>query len=364
MRVSIFKKVKASWPQETELDDIVRMMKTSARICVWTKAYRQNLAKGNEMAAEQYKTTYFPAFAPCVFFYDGKARENVIGMTDLCYLDIDHVKDESLIKNAMDILCKDPNVVLASRSVSNEGLHILIRYTLKGMDNPPQRTTMSPKEMQDIYVEVYDYFAAKYQMILGLESDYHARDMGRLYVVSYDPDLYYNPNAEALMIDLNNPDLHLEGEPTIWSLGYRISRAERLISKCCLDEAEQMLQDCHQWILDITGNENDAPKQDISSTLRKLEDYLAEIKKVIEKKAKVDELVRDIEEDLRNQDVKGAHAKIVECQQILKKAQGPFNNAIIKMRKKVHKKEKIMSGLNRELKRKAKEKRMQEEENN
>lgn len=32
--------------------------------------------------------------------------------------------------------------------------------------------------------------------------DYNAREMGHLYIVSYDPELYYNPNAESLTIDL------------------------------------------------------------------------------------------------------------------------------------------------------------------
>ena len=72
------------------------------------------------------KITLFPAFAPCAIFYDGKGRENVVGLTDLCFLDIDHIK-EGQIREAMKNLNDDPHVVMASRSLSNEGLHILIR---------------------------------------------------------------------------------------------------------------------------------------------------------------------------------------------------------------------------------------------
>ena len=43
---------------------------------------------------------------------------------------------------------------------------------------------------------------AKYLQKLDLKPDYNAREMGHLYIVSYDPELYYNPNAESLTIDL------------------------------------------------------------------------------------------------------------------------------------------------------------------
>ena len=49
----------------------------------------------------------------------------------------------------------------------------------------------------------FDYFAAKYQQKLGLTPDYNAGHIERLYIVSYDSELYYNPHAEALTIDLN-----------------------------------------------------------------------------------------------------------------------------------------------------------------
>ena len=328
MRVTIFKSVKASWPQETELDDIVRIMRSSQKICLYTQTCRQYMAKANKMEAEKIKTTRFPAFAPCAFFYEGKARKDVIGLTDLCFLDIDHIKDERFINEAMDILCNDPYVLMASRSVSNKGLHILIRYQLNGMEEPPQRTTMAPNEMQDIYGAVYDYLALKYQLKLGLECDYHARHIEQLYIVSYDPNLYYNPKAESLMVDLNEPILNMDGILTQRKLECIILEAERLISKCCLDEAEEMLNKCYQWVTDITSDGAEAPKQDFTSLQRRLEENLSKLRIVIDLKAKVGQLIKAADEDMRNKNVKEAHLKIVECQQMLKKTKGPFNNAI------------------------------------
>ncbi len=360
MRVTIFKSVKASWPQETELDDIVRIMMSSPKICERTQTCRQYLAKGDKKEADKIKISSFPAFAPCASFYEGKARVNVIGLTDLCYLDIDHIENEGLIIEALDILRNDPNVVMASRSVSGKGLHILVRYQLKGFEIPPQRTKMTPKTMQKVYGEVFEYLALKYQLKLGLEPDYHARNMGHVYIVSYDPDLYYNPNAETLLVDLKESIVNMETKPTKRGLDCKIQEAERLISKCLLDKAEEKLHECQQWIINATSDSDETPKLDFSDTLSKLEEYLAKVKNIIELKTKVDQLMDEVDEYMRNHEVKDAHEKIVECQHMLKKSTGPFNNAVKKIRNGVVKRERRLAILNRELRKEAREKRMQE----
>ncbi len=87
--------------------------------------------KGILRKLKEWKISRFPAFAPCAKFNGGSARKDVMELTDLCYLDFDHI-NKGKIREAMDILCKDPNVVMASRSVSDFGLHILVRYQLMG----------------------------------------------------------------------------------------------------------------------------------------------------------------------------------------------------------------------------------------
>ena len=93
MRVNIFKSVRAPWPQETELDQIVCKMQSSQELYLRTLLYRKLRASGDKKGAEQMKISKFPAFAPCALFYGGKSRDHVLGLTDLCYLDFDHVED-------------------------------------------------------------------------------------------------------------------------------------------------------------------------------------------------------------------------------------------------------------------------------
>lgn len=205
MRLNIYKSLTASWPQEKELVKIVYSMMCNQEVGLSTRLYRNFFASDSKDAAVQMKRTKFAAFAPCATFSEGKGRENVTRLTDLCYLDFDNIKEEKRLVDAMSILRNDKNVLLASRSVSNEGLHILIPYKLKDMEQPPKRESITPDEMQELYANVYNYLADKYQEKLGLMPDYQAGHMERLYIVSYDSELYYNPNAESLEIDLKEP---------------------------------------------------------------------------------------------------------------------------------------------------------------
>ena len=157
-------------PQETELDKIVYMMEFSQELCTRTQVYRQNLAWGHKKKVKNMKITRFPAFTPCAIMFEGKTRQDVVGLTDLCYLDIDRIKDDRKVNEALEILRGDSHVVIASKSVSEKGIHILIRYQLAGMETPPQRVTMGTGKMQELYEIVFDYLAGEYKQKLGLET--------------------------------------------------------------------------------------------------------------------------------------------------------------------------------------------------
>lgn len=204
MRVYIFNSVKSAGPRTEELDKIVSLMQSSQEIRLRTILHRKFIESGDDSSAEQIKISKIPAFAPCVFFDGRIGRKYVLGLTDICYLDFDDIKEESKLIDAMNTLRNDKNVLLASRSISNEGLHILIRYKLKDMEIPSEGSLMTPMEIQEVYGKVCNFFMAKYQNEIGMTADSHSINMDRLYIMSYDPDLYYNPDAEPLEVDLNN----------------------------------------------------------------------------------------------------------------------------------------------------------------
>ena len=350
MRVNYFKSLTASWPQEKEFVKIVYSMMCSQEVGLNTQLYRSFWANGSNYAAEQMKKTKFAAFAPCAIFSEGKERESVKGLTDLCYLDFDNIKEEKRLIDAMNILRNDKNVLLASRSVSNEGLHVLISYKLKDMELPPQRESMTPDEMQEVYANVYNYLADKYLEKLGLIPDYQAGHLERLYIVSHDPELYYNPNAELLEIDLNEPVCFDDERLVIMSIGGKIREAERLISQCSLYEAEKLLLDCRELIISNSCDDSEGTEQGDGYVLPLLDDYLSQVKYAKESIARVEELMDDVDEDLHNQDTKTAHEKIVESQHILKSITGTCRKAVGKIRERVVDNEMRLGAINRENK--------------
>ena len=361
MRLNIVKNLTVSSSQEKELVKIVYSMMCSQEVGLSTQLYRNYIASDSKDAAEQVKRTKFAAFAPCAIFSEGKERENVTRLTDLCYLDFDNIKEERQLIEAMNILRNDKNVLLASRSVSNEGLHVLVPYKLKDMERPPERESMTPDEMEDVYADVYNYLADKYLKKLGLMPDYQAGHMERLYIISYDPELYYNPNAESLEIDLKEPVCFDDERLVIMSIGGKIREAERLISKCNLYEAEKLLLDCRELMISHSFNSSVDTEQDDGNVLSLLDDYLSQVKFAKEGIARVNELMDEVDEDLRNQDTKTAHGKIVESQHILKSIKETCKKAVDKLRERVVDNEMKLGAINREIKRKQCEERIAED---
>lgn len=198
----------------------------------------------------------------------------------------------------MIILRRDPYVVMASRSVSEEGLHILIRYKLKELEKPLQHVTMTPDEMQKVYNKVYCHLAATYLHKLGLESDLEAGHMEHLYIVSYDPELYYNPNAESLMIDLNKT-AKMDTLLIIGRIKEKIQEAVNLVSKNRLDDAERMFQEARQKIMYYFSSNDEELKQDLSEEITKMDKYLENIKSTKETIAKVYDVMNEVDEDLK-----------------------------------------------------------------
>ena len=132
--------------------------------------------------------------------FEGKARNDVVGLTGFCFIDIDHI-ETCQMSTALDLLQQDRHVVIATTSISGKGLHIVVKYGIKGKQPLPQRVNMTPAKMQKMYKRVFDCIAKEYETKLGIKSDHQAGHMERLLILSYNPNIYYNADAEPILID-------------------------------------------------------------------------------------------------------------------------------------------------------------------
>ena len=204
MQVSIFKSLTAAKPKWTSLEKIVEMIMTNPYLEQYTRAARKRYASGKKGKADTIKKTCLPAFAPCGYFADGKGREDLIGLTGLCFIDIDKISEEQ-VEAALDTLKNDEHVLFAARSISGHGLHILVPYHL-WREDPLSPIFVTGHKANNMYGKIFRPTAARYQELLQLPIDPSAENAERLCLISYDDKAYYNPSAAPIVYryDPNN----------------------------------------------------------------------------------------------------------------------------------------------------------------
>lgn len=99
--------------------------------------------------------------------------------TGYMILDIDNLLPEQL-KAARGLLEVFPWVVMLHVTSSGRGLRILVNGGIVHID---------------IYRNAYEKVAARLRELTGLEPDMACRDFARASLASYDPDIYFNPDA-------------------------------------------------------------------------------------------------------------------------------------------------------------------------
>lgn len=197
MDITIFKHLHSAKPQKTPLEKIVQMIRTSPLLQEYTEEARRHYAAGEKDKGDSIKKNLLPAFAPAGYLLDGKGRASLIGLTGLCFVDIDHIEAEQ-VESSMAILKADEHVLLAARSISGKGIHILVPYIL-WREDPTLPLPATPGKMNQTYGSVFKSTAARYRELLGLQTDKAAENAERLCLVSYDADAWYNPAATPIV---------------------------------------------------------------------------------------------------------------------------------------------------------------------
>lgn len=112
------------------------------------------------------KTTLLPTFRFNFLFNESAANNNLTEPTGLIYLDVDNI----------DNIPDSPYILAKWKSLSNTGYSILIK--VNGLT-------------QENYIDAYNHLSE----LIGIRSDRGARKATQQTVLSYDPNLYYNPDS-------------------------------------------------------------------------------------------------------------------------------------------------------------------------
>ena len=138
-----------------------------------------------EKNQKKYKQENLPYFVAATFKANRRLRSELIS-TELMIFDYDDLT-EAEVKSKTEVLIKDPNVLCVF--LSPRGM-LKVIYRLQ-------------EEITDYrkYSAVYKYYAKKFKASLGIDPD-KTSDVTRACFFSYDPDLYFNPNAVPLTVDI------------------------------------------------------------------------------------------------------------------------------------------------------------------
>lgn len=164
-------------------------------------ALRKAKAEGNETLGNDIKKR-LPAFTYGATFVGGRKPEYIESFENIVGLDFDHIGDKKTIEDISSKLREDKQVFAFFVSPSGDGLKVFFKIEKIG------KLDLWLKEKN--YDQISIYYANRFRKVntyaedkYGIKGDISVKDITRLCFVSYDPNAYYNEDAESIG-DINN----------------------------------------------------------------------------------------------------------------------------------------------------------------
>ena len=172
-------------PVKTTMENIVRLIRDDETVAAKTAAHRADPEAGHKRTC--------PLFAVAGIMEGGKAESNIVAMTGLAMVDVDHVSSQEgggsqPLETLFGRLCGDPHTLLCYRTISGDGIRVVFRYELDDGYDLEQQKQYHPKAF--LYGNEY------YRRTYGVAYDEKCKNVGRLSGLSHDPDVYYEPGAQ------------------------------------------------------------------------------------------------------------------------------------------------------------------------
>lgn len=190
--VTVFKCCKSKTVDETKsLDDIFNVIKTSGYIAgcrnlkEYTEIGRKLLNEGNAPAYKVFKESRMPAIMTNALFEKGRKSTDPHSFQEVQYVmfDIDKIEDVELwLEDMHENPSKYDMFYAAYISLSGNGLHILV--AVRGLTD-------------ENFKDCYKHIASEIEIHYHLSVDMTCCDIARLCILSYDPNIFINEQAEV-----------------------------------------------------------------------------------------------------------------------------------------------------------------------
>ena len=278
MQISLFNGFADKNPKPITIREVVEIIRADQRLQVLTENHRRYRAMGDTARAEAEKQ-HMPCYSVAVLFSGGKQQKHIVSYTGLSIVDLDHVPSERMAE-VLTMVRNDPHTLLAYTTISGEGVRVLFRYAVnKTTDctdytdssadgsstlrsNNPRNLWLNNQEYKRVFEQGNEYYCN----LLNLPYDEKCKNATRISGMAHDPEVYYNPDATAIIVDMTKKSA---GRPR---KGTKIERVEesvireleqrgvvyapgshnKYISDACymMNRYGVSLGDCTAWALD------------------------------------------------------------------------------------------------------------------
>lgn len=191
--ISLFRGYSDIQPKESTLREIADLIRNDALVRDRTEKYRYYSLNGQETAAAREKAAC-PCFAVAVRFEGGKQKNNIAGWTSLALADIDGV-DAARLPELAERIRADKHTLLFYTTISGNGFRII--YHAEYMTEDTEKNLK-------YYSKVFEQGNRYYAELLGCECDLKCKNATRLSGLAHDADVYFNPEAVAMPVRLQN----------------------------------------------------------------------------------------------------------------------------------------------------------------
>lgn len=184
-RVSLFKRITdVKNPKDYNLDDILEIIRTGTEFDLKKKV--QDVRNAKDKDEKDSMKIRIPAVTWNGTF-ESKNKNCLLVYSSYTALDFDHIPEEEM-QDFIDSLKKSPHVYAGFKTSSGEGYKAIILH-----DN------LEPLYHDDLYEQLLNHYNC------GVK-DTSTKDLARGNYLSYDPDLWINPDAEPFHFVPSTPE--------------------------------------------------------------------------------------------------------------------------------------------------------------
>ena len=201
MQVSLFNGFADKNPKPITIREVVEIIRADQRLQVLTENHRRYRTAGDTARAEAEKQ-HMPCYSVAVLFSGGKQQKHIVSYTGMSIVDLDHIPGERMAE-VLEKVRSDEHTLLAYTTISGEGVRVIARFAFSKEDNENRECLLrADKSSSALYTKVFAIVNSYYENLTGLSSDEKCKNATRISGMAHDSDVYYNPNAVAIIVDM------------------------------------------------------------------------------------------------------------------------------------------------------------------